>query len=121
MRQTETNAYSTTGSAGLDHILGGGFTPNRLYLIEGDPGAGKTTLIHTLLGFHQPSTGSARIFGRNITEEAKRIRSFIGYMPERDAFIERALDRRSARILEARGANDARQIVRGEPAPGERQ
>jgi circadian clock protein KaiC len=33
-----------TGIAGLDNILGGGFTPNRLYLIEGDPGAGKSTL-----------------------------------------------------------------------------
>ena len=37
-------APSSTGTEGLDHILGGGFTPNRLYLIEGDPGAGKTTL-----------------------------------------------------------------------------
>jgi circadian clock protein KaiC len=35
---------STTGVPGLDDILGGGFTPNRLYLIDGDPGAGKTTL-----------------------------------------------------------------------------
>jgi circadian clock protein KaiC len=33
-----------TGSAGLDAILGGGFTPHRLYLVEGDPGSGKTTL-----------------------------------------------------------------------------
>lgn len=33
-----------TGIQGLDHILGGGFTPNRIYLIEGDPGSGKTTL-----------------------------------------------------------------------------
>src|SRR5947209_19206462 len=33
-----------TGIAGLDDILGGGLTPNRLYLVEGDPGAGKTTL-----------------------------------------------------------------------------
>ena len=33
-----------TGIAGLDDILGGGLTPNRIYLIEGDPGAGKTTL-----------------------------------------------------------------------------
>ncbi len=33
-----------TGSAGLDSILEGGFPANRLYLIEGDPGTGKTTL-----------------------------------------------------------------------------
>ncbi len=37
-------AHSKTGVAGLDDILRGGLTPNRLYLIEGDPGAGKTTL-----------------------------------------------------------------------------
>lgn len=33
-----------TGVAGLDEILGGGIVPRRLYLVEGDPGAGKTTL-----------------------------------------------------------------------------
>jgi circadian clock protein KaiC len=33
-----------TGIDGLDTILGGGLTANRLYLIEGVPGAGKTTL-----------------------------------------------------------------------------
>ena len=37
-------APSATGTVGLDHVLGGGFTPNRVYLVEGDPGAGKTTL-----------------------------------------------------------------------------
>ena len=34
----------STGIQGLDHILGGGFTPNRLYLLEGEPGSGKTTM-----------------------------------------------------------------------------
>lgn len=53
----------------------------------GPNGAGKTTLIHTLLGFHQPTAGTAQIFGHDIIDEAKKIKSLIGYMPERDAFI----------------------------------
>jgi len=32
------------GVAGLDDVLGGGLTAGRLYLVEGTPGAGKTTL-----------------------------------------------------------------------------
>jgi circadian clock protein KaiC len=32
-----------TGISGLDEILGGGLTAQRLYLVEGNPGAGKTT------------------------------------------------------------------------------
>jgi circadian clock protein KaiC len=39
-----TDRRITTGSPELDTILGGGITPNRLYLIEGAPGSGKTTL-----------------------------------------------------------------------------
>jgi ABC-2 type transport system ATP-binding protein len=53
----------------------------------GPNGAGKTTLIHTLLGFYPTTSGAARIFGRDITAEAKQIRTLIGYMPERDSFI----------------------------------
>src|SRR4051794_18472459 len=34
----------STGNPGLDDILGGGFDADRLYLIEGRPGTGKTTL-----------------------------------------------------------------------------
>lgn len=34
----------STGVAGLDDILNGGLPPNHLYLIEGDPGTGKTTI-----------------------------------------------------------------------------
>jgi len=35
---------TATGIIGLDHILFGGLTSNRLYLVEGVPGSGKTTL-----------------------------------------------------------------------------
>jgi circadian clock protein KaiC len=41
---TPVTLRSTSGVPGLDDILGGGFIPNRLYLIDGNPGAGKTTL-----------------------------------------------------------------------------
>jgi len=34
----------STGIPGLDRLLLGGLTPNRMYLIEGSPGTGKTTL-----------------------------------------------------------------------------
>ncbi len=37
-------AVAKTGIEGFDAILGGGLPRNRLYVIEGDPGTGKTTL-----------------------------------------------------------------------------
>ena len=33
-----------TGISGLDQVLRGGLPQNRIYLVEGTPGAGKTTL-----------------------------------------------------------------------------
>lgn len=43
-----------TGIPGLDEILGGGLPANRLYLVQGDPGVGKTTL-----ALHFLRTGAA--------------------------------------------------------------
>jgi circadian clock protein KaiC len=40
----ENGDLAATGIPGLDHILEGGFTRDRLYLVEGVPGSGKTTL-----------------------------------------------------------------------------
>lgn len=34
----------STGVPGLDEVLGGGLTASRLYLLQGEPGAGKTTV-----------------------------------------------------------------------------
>jgi len=41
---TSTPSLCATGVSGLDNILGGGIPRNCLYLIDGNPGVGKTTL-----------------------------------------------------------------------------
>jgi circadian clock protein KaiC len=43
-QNTQSTSFISTGISGLDDILGGGLTKERLYLLEGDPGAGKTTI-----------------------------------------------------------------------------
>jgi len=67
--------------------LNGSFSARALGLL-GPNGAGKTTLIHALLGFHSPSSGSAKVLGRDVGSAVSQARSLIGYMPERDSFIE---------------------------------
>jgi circadian clock protein KaiC len=44
MKGTGKEQLVPTGITGLDHVLVGGFPANHLYLAEGDPGTGKTTL-----------------------------------------------------------------------------
>jgi len=41
---TTASDRASTGVTGLDEILGGGLPTNHLYLIDGEPGTGKTTL-----------------------------------------------------------------------------
>jgi circadian clock protein KaiC len=43
-RPTGEASRISTGVTGLDEVLCGGLTPSRLYLLEGTPGTGKTTL-----------------------------------------------------------------------------
>jgi ABC-2 type transport system ATP-binding protein len=53
----------------------------------GPNGSGKSTLINTLLGFYPPTSGTAKIFGKDIQLHTKELRKIIGYMPESDSFI----------------------------------
>jgi ABC-2 type transport system ATP-binding protein len=53
----------------------------------GPNGAGKSTLINTLLGFHSPSKGTARVLGLDAHRGRAQIRGAVGYMPENDSFI----------------------------------
>ncbi len=64
-----------------------GVLKGRAIGLLGPNGSGKSTLINTLLGFHAPSRGSARVFDLDIRLHSKEIRAAVGYMPENDAFI----------------------------------
>ena len=80
---------------GLQVTLGGrvilkelrGSLSGRSVGLLGPNGAGKSTLLNTLLGFHPPSAGTARIFGQDIRRGGMKLRGLIGYMPETDSFI----------------------------------
>jgi circadian clock protein KaiC len=43
-KSTGAQRRAATGIAGLDNVLAGGVTRNRLHLLEGSPGTGKTTI-----------------------------------------------------------------------------
>src|SRR5512140_2129333 len=53
----------------------------------GPNGAGKSTLILTLLGFHRPESGRARVLGFDCHRQMRQVRARIGYMSETDSFI----------------------------------
>lgn len=52
----------------------------------GPNGAGKSTTIRTLLGLIAPTSGSAMIFGKDITKEKESILQDIGYLPSEALF-----------------------------------
>ena len=48
-----------SGVTGLDRVLLGGFVRNGLYIIQGSPGAGKTTLSNQICYAHAAGGGRA--------------------------------------------------------------
>jgi ABC-2 type transport system ATP-binding protein len=92
---------------GLEVKLGGrtilhgltGVLKSRAIGLLGPNGAGKSTLINTLLGFHIPSKGSARVLGLDSHTNGKALRSLVGYMPENDAFISKLSGIRFVRYM----------------------
>lgn len=86
------------GGRTILHALNGTITSRAIGLL-GPNGSGKSTLINTLLGFHPPVSGNARVLGHDIRRESRKIRSFVGYMPENDAFIARMSGVRFVRYM----------------------
>jgi ABC-2 type transport system ATP-binding protein len=67
----------TLGISNLDLTIHEG----EIFGFIGPNGAGKSTTIRTLLGLIHPSSGSATIFGKDITKFGPQIKEEIGYLP----------------------------------------
>lgn len=61
---------------------------NSIFGFLGPNGAGKTTTIKLLLGLLRPSSGSASVFGLDITTDSVAIRDRIGYLPQEPRYYE---------------------------------
>ena len=53
-----------------------------IYCLLGANGAGKTTTIHLFLHFIQPTSGTARIQGLDVTQAPLETKRFLAYIPE---------------------------------------
>src|ERR1700732_4894022 len=104
------------GGRTILHSLTGVLNSRAIGLL-GPNGAGKSTLINTLLGFHVPSKGSARVLGLNSHTSGKALRSLVGYMPENDAFISKMSGVRFVRYMaEISGLHPAQAMERAHEA-----
>ncbi len=55
--------------------------------LVGQNGAGKSTLMQILLGLIRPTQGQARVLGLDARTAGMKLRSRVGYMPDRNALI----------------------------------
>jgi circadian clock protein KaiC len=69
----------STGTIGLDDILGGGLPLNRLYLVQGDPGVGKTTAALQFLLSAVPGEGSLYVTLSETKEELEGVAASHGW------------------------------------------
>ncbi len=54
----------------------------------GPNGAGKSTTIRTLLNFIFPTSGTAKILGKDIVKESNEIKKYVGYVPSEVKFYD---------------------------------
>ena len=68
-----------TGIAGLDTILGGGFLKGGLYIVQGLPGTGKTTLANQIC-FNHAASGGRTLYATLLAEYHARMMQHLGSM-----------------------------------------
>jgi len=83
------DAITPTGISGLDHILRGGLPAHRLYLLRGEPGAGKTTLaLQYLLAGIQAGEAGLYITLSETRDEVEAVARSHGWNLDRLAIFE---------------------------------
>ena len=55
--------------------------PGEIFGFIGPNGAGKSTTIRTMMGLLHPTSGSASVFGKDCSKQAKEIARDVGYLP----------------------------------------
>ncbi len=56
--------------------------PGQIFSLLGPNGAGKTTTVEILEGLRDPTAGSAKVFGVDVTKEYRHIRERVGVLPQ---------------------------------------
>ena len=59
-----------------------------VFALLGENGAGKTTMIRVLTGFHKPDSGVATVLGNDCTKASMEIRRAIGYVSDSPALYD---------------------------------
>lgn len=65
----------------VDHVSFA-MRPGEIFGLLGPNGAGKTTIISTLMTLEEPTSGVAKIFGLDVTEEPQRTKMLTGFVPQ---------------------------------------
>ena len=68
-------------------------SPGEIYGFLGPNGAGKTTTIRILAGLSLPTSGLVRIAGIDLSSDGTRIKSLLGYVPDRPYLYEKLTGR----------------------------
>lgn len=117
-----TAPLAPTGTEGLDAILGGGLPAHRVYLVEGIPGSGKTTLAIQFL-MEGVRRGEKSLLARALRSDPSHHGLVIAAMPgwgeERDR--QRARSRLRPPLQQARRHQGAVPHARDRPPPPHRQ
>jgi ABC-2 type transport system ATP-binding protein len=83
-------------------------SPGEIYCLLGAAGAGKTLLLHTLLGFVRPSAGRALICGLDSADDAMRARWRLTYIARRAPLYGALTARQNVEFFTRVGGSDRR-------------